>query len=238
MKTRLNNPFKTIFFVWLLTTGVSLQAQLMPGIYNAKGTEGSQTTIHSLKIGPDYIIHNTYRENPAEFVSSWGGFYSVSNDVLTVAFEFNSNFESDQMKQKEFRFNQEDEQLLIGDLRYMKSAGTEQALDGYWLFATRGPDTGQERRGDDRPRKTLKVLMGGSFQWIAYHTESFKFMGTGGGSYTADNGIYTEYIEFFSRDNSRVGAKLEFQFNLDENDWHHTGKNSRGEPMYEIWSKR
>ncbi|MEN8789276.1 MAG: hypothetical protein ABF295_07145 [Flavobacteriaceae bacterium] len=238
MKTTLNIPFITIVLASLMMTAFPLQAQLIPGIYEATVTDGSKETIHSLKVGPDYIIHNAYRADPPEFVSSWGGFYTISDDEIAVKLEFNSSFESDQMKHKDFSYGQEDGQLLIDDLRYNKSASSKQALDGYWLFATRGPDTGQERRGDDRPRKTLKVLMDGSFQWIAYHTESFKFLGTGGGSYTADDGTYSEHIEFFSRDNTRVGAKLEFQYSLEGNDWHHNGKNSRGEPMYEIWSKR
>ena len=130
--------------------------------------------------------------------------------------------------------------LILGpnELEYSKVEATEQDLDGYWLFATRGPDTGQERRDDSKARKTLKVLGHGSFQWIAYNTESFEFFGTGGGSFTSTDGAYVENIEFFSRDDSRVGAQLDFKYELKGADWHHTGKNSRGEPMYEIWSKR
>lgn len=111
-------------------------------------------------------------------------------------------------------------------------------MDGAWLFATRGPDNGQERRGEESSRKTLKFLKDGTFQWIAYDTDSFKFSGTGGGNYRAKNGIYTEQITYFSRDSSRVGATLEFKYDLKGNDWNHTGTNSKGEPMYEIWTKR
>ena len=39
-------------------------------------------------------------------------------------------------------------------------------------------------------------------------------------------------------DDSRVGAKLVFAYGIKEGYWHHTGKNSKGEPMYEIWAKR
>jgi hypothetical protein len=51
------------------------------------------------------------------------------------------------------------------------------------------------------------------------------------------NGVYTEVIEFFSRDASRVGAKLEFQGSVRDGDWHHLGLSSRGDPIYEIWSR-
>ena len=62
----------------------------------------------------------------------------------------------------------------------------------------------------------MKILSGSRFQWIAYNTETRQFMGTGGGTYLTANGKYIEQIEFFSRDNSRVGAKLDFEFKLDE----------------------
>ncbi len=53
-----------------------------------------------------------------------------------------------------------------------------------------------------------------------------------------ENGKYTEHIEFFSRDDSRAGASLEFNFELIDGLWRHSGLNSRGEPMYEVWSLR
>ena len=63
-------------------------------------------------------------------------------------------------------------------------------------------------------------------------------MGTGGGDYTTINGKYTENIEFFSRDNTRVGASLEFNYSLDNGNWIHTGLSSKGNSIHEIWSIR
>ena len=51
-------------------------------------------------------------------------------------------------------------------------------------------------------------------------------------------GQYTEKIKYFSRDNSRVGARLQFDFELQQGKWHHSGKSSKGKPIYEVWSKR
>ncbi|MGI9546139.1 MAG: hypothetical protein ACR2MM_02790 [Flavobacteriaceae bacterium] len=231
---------KFMMLILLVSVTSIGQAQLNPGVYLASAMDGNQLTKYQLTVSDNYIIHTTYKEDPPEFVNTWGGFYSLANDVMKVKLEFNSNYESDQITQKEFPWNESKSQIVFGDsnLKYARSQEIGQDLDGFWLFATRGPDTGQERRGDDRARKTLKVLFDGKFQWIAYHIETYKFSGTGGGSYSAVNGIYTENIEFFSRDNSRVGAQLQFNYQVDGNDWHHKGNNSRGEPMYEIWSKR
>jgi hypothetical protein len=84
----------------------------------------------------------------------------------------------------------------------------------------------------------MKILSGKRFQWIAYNSETGEFFGTGGGTYTTRRGKYTENIEFFSRDNDRVGASLQFDYDLKDGDWHHSGKSSRGNPIYEIWSVR
>lgn len=87
-------------------------------------------------------------------------------------------------------------------------------------------------------RKTMKIPSGTCFQWIAFNSETCEFFGTGGGSYTTRNGNYTEQIDFFSRDNSRVGARLEFDYELKDGKWHHSGKSSKEDPIYEIWSTR
>ena len=84
----------------------------------------------------------------------------------------------------------------------------------------------------------MKILSGTRFQWIAYNTETKEFLGTGGGTYTTEAGKYTENIEFFSRDSSRVGASLSFDFSLENGDWRHKGKSSKGDPIDEVWTKR
>ncbi len=204
----------------------------------AQEVKGDKTLAHELKITDTYLIHSIYEEDPANFVSTVGGFYKDEEGSLMVDLEFNSNYDQDAVSKLELPYTFQGEKLTINTLEFIPTQGVSQALDGQWLFATRGPDTGQERRGDANARKTLKFLLDGRFQWIAYNTDSFKFFGTGGGSFSSADGAYIENIEYFSRDNSRVGAQLSFTYELQEEDWHHKGKNSKGAPMYEIWGKR
>ena len=96
----------------------------------------------------------------------------------------------------------------------------------------------RQMRSIDGTRKTMKLLSGKRFQWIAYNTESKKFMGTGGGTYTTKNGVYSENIEFFSRDNSKSGIELEFEYEIIDNEWNHKGFSSKGDPLHEIWIPR
>ena len=116
--------------------------------------------------------------------------------------------------------------------------GTPGKLVGTWLMSGRRRDGEIQLRKTDQPRKTMKILSGTRFQWIAYNTETKEFMATGGGNYTTVDGKYTENIEFFSKDKNRVGAKLEFDFSLLQKEWHHSGFSSKGDALYEIWSVR
>jgi hypothetical protein len=218
-----------------------LNAQIEPGVYRANETHEQGTRHFLLLISSDYFAHTVYDTSPNHFVETKGGHYLIDGDSLTVRLEFNSNYADDGEKVLRAVLYLDDGKLIFNDHQeriYIRESSTDQDLDGLWLFATRGPDTGQERRGEANPRKTLKFLRDGCFQWIAYHTETMKFSGTGGGRYTAKDGRYIETIQFFSRDAQRVGAQLEFQYELLGDDWHHRGNNSRGDPMYEIWSRR
>ncbi|MDO6470806.1 hypothetical protein [Maribacter sp. 1_MG-2023] len=227
--------------------GVSLVSygQIPCGVYVDTIQNNGSKTVHQVKVNDDHFVYNEYEIEPAKFIKTIGGFFQIekkaSNNLLVALLEFNSNFKNDTLRKLSIPVEMDGENLKMNwnqKLTLTPLDATTQDLEGAWLFATRGPDTGQERRGKENTRKTLKLLMDNTFQWIAYDTESFRFSGTGGGTYSAKNGIYKEQIEFFSKDNTRVGAQLEFNYKLEGDDWHHTGKNSKGEPMYEIWSKR
>lgn len=108
-------------------------------------------------------------------------------------------------------------------------------LTGNWVITGRKRDD-QISRSTPGARRTIKILSGGRFQWVAFNSETKEFSGTGGGTYTAVDGKYTENITFFSRDNSRVGASLGFDYQVIDGEWHHSGLSSTGNPIYEIWT--
>ncbi|PIB28509.1 DUF4488 domain-containing protein [Maribacter sp. 4G9] len=227
---------KVHFVIFALLVSLA-NAQISSGVY----LSDEENIRHELKIDKGYLTHTIYKTNPAEFVKTLGGFYSADSEKIKINLEFNSDFGKDSLKVMEIPYSLNADKIMLQiekAVTLQKKDAVEQDLDGQWLFATPGPDTGQERRGEENPRKTLKFLLDGRFQWIAYQTETMAFSGTGGGSFTSVDGVYTENIEFFSRDNNRVGANLEFNYEIKGDDWHHTGNNSRGEPMYEIWSRR
>ena len=197
-------------------------------VFTFQSEQNGKTITHRILMDKNYLVETQYLSEPAEFILTRGGFYKKQGKELSVDFEFNSNFEKDGLKQLE----------ILESSYWQKLSQKPKDLNGKWLMSGRMTDEGERRRDTTRPRKTMKILLDGYFQWIAYNTETFQFFGSGGGYYTTEKGKYTEHIEYFSRDNSRVGAVLPFEYSVKGSDWHHQGFSSKGAPMYEIWSAR
>lgn len=217
-----------------------LKAQIGINVYTSiDKNEGDME--HRIMLDTDYIVLTEFQTSPAKFIKTLGGFYSVKDDVLHIQLEFNSNYEVDSLKTLTIPFTYEKGNLILtfdSKKEFKASKQISQELDGKWLMAGRVADNAEQRRDTTAPRKTMKFLNNGYFQWIAFQTETMAFSGTGGGAFTSKDGVYTENIEFFSRDASRVGAALDFKYDLKSTDWHHIGKSSIGDPLHEIWAKR
>lgn len=216
------------------------------GAWGATGTINGQNVKHTLIMTDAYFSMATYAAEGGAFIATVGGSYTATDNTMTVTVEFNTSDPSSvgqtttlnlAEKKNGFSVNSSD-----GSVSYEFTnidRGKPGALAGPWLMSGRKADNGDiARRDTSGPRKTMKILSGTRFQWIAYNTETGQFFGTGGGNYTTKGGKYTENIEFFSRDNTRVGAALEFNYDLKEGEWHHSGFSSKGDPMYEVWSQR
>lgn len=215
---------KSLFFTFFFLILFGLKAQ----VFSFQTNENQKGITHRILMDQNYFVETQFVSDPPEFILTRGGFYTQSGEEFMVDFEFNSNFEKDGLKQMKIEKTK----------KWKKISNSPMDLNGKWLMAGRMTDQGERRRDTSAPRKTMKFLWDGYFQWIAFNTETFEFFGSGGGFYTAENGKYTEHIEYFSRDNSRVGAVLPFDYSLKDSDWHHQGFSSKGDPMHEIWSIR
>ena len=179
--------------------------------------------------------------NSGKLIHSNGGSWQLNGNTMTEVVEFDTDNPERVGKQVVFDIELSDNKLeIIGTNRafYRIDGGSPGKLDGAWLMSARFRNGIMQERDINRPRKTMKILSGTKFQWIAYDTSSKKFIATGGGSYTTVNGKYSENIEFFSRDSTRIGMKLEFEYSLENGNWNHKGFSSKGNPINEIWSKR
>ena len=190
-------------------------------------------------ITPDYFAVTFYK--PDQFVSTFGGSWEkMGSDSVSVTIEWDSRDSTNVGNIAEIPLTVRGDKMIVDGNTWSRiDDGSPGALNDAWLMTGRKQNGGGEMQTrQNGPRKTMKILSGTRFQWIAYNTETKQFSGTGGGTYTTVDGKYTENIDFFSRDNSRVGASLPFNYELLDGAWHHSGKSSKGDPMYEVWSRR
>jgi hypothetical protein len=205
------------------------QSATLDGAYLSK-TDGVNT-LWLFKDG--YSSKVIYEDD--RYISTQGGPYTFDGQSLQITWEYDANPDI-VGSQSTFVSSKSGTSLNVEGTVFVKQVSVKQDLDAVWRITGR-QNTDQVisdiPRGD---RKTIKILVDGYFQWIAINPAQKGFYGTGGGKYSFKEGQYTENIVFFSRDNSRVGAELNFKGELRDKAWHHSGLSSKGDPIYEIWS--
>lgn len=233
---------KNLILLFLSILSVSLQAQSPIGAWQGTETNDKGENIKSIVIFTDgYQVLSMYNATTNEFIHTNGGTWQLDGSTMTETVEFNSDRPESVGQSIRFDIEITDKTLrIVGqDMTFHRiDDGSPGQLNNAWLMSGRKRNGEIQSRDTNRPRKTMKILSGTRFQWIAYDTEKKTFSGTGGGTYTTINGEYTENIEFFSRDATRVGASLKFDYELVDGAWHHSGLSSKGSPIYEIWSVR
>nr|WP_299072059.1 membrane or secreted protein [uncultured Allomuricauda sp.] len=220
----------------------SIQAQALLGAWESTGTDKEGQQIKNVVIFSEgHQVSTWFDVKTGAFMDTNGGEWFLNGSTITETVEFDTKSPERVGTQVSFEIDLSENKLKTKDSNRVWTRidnGTPGLLSSAWIMSGRKRNGELQSRDTSRPRKTMKILSGTRFQWIAYNTETKQFMGTGGGSYTTIDGKYTENIEFFSKDNSRVGASLEFNFELKDGDWHHSGLSSKGQPIYEVWSKR
>jgi len=213
-----------------------IQAQEITGAWEMNDGDAH----HQLFFEDGFYFHTVHQGN--EFISSQGGTYEVSNGVIKSKSLYNTTDPASVGSTMDVSYSISGHALSLkmpdGEAGFNRVDNGKAPLAGVWRITGRmGEDGKVADIHQTGTRQTYKVLTGTKFQWVAIDPGKKEFSGTGGGSYTFKDGKYTENIEFFSRDNSRVGASLSFDGKLENGKWHHSGLSSKGAKIYEIWSK-
>ena len=199
------------------------------------------TAVQYLTIVDNYFSIATFDFKEKKFIRTRGGTAIFHDGKMEGIIEFNTSNKSEVKSPYSYEIKVKGKKLMLPaeniSMVWDAVDDASDALSGNWRI------TGREQDGkivEMKPgaRKTIKILSGTRFQWIAINTETGEFFGTGGGNYSFVNGKYTENIEFFSRDSNRVGASLGFNAELKNGDWHHSGLSSKGDKIYEVWSRK
>jgi hypothetical protein len=234
---------KIIFFV-LMSLGINAtHAQSINGAWK----RDLDTAVQYITIIDDYFSTATFDVTHKKFISTRGGTAQLlignppASCTMSGVIEFNTANRAEVKSTYSYGVVIKGKKLILPvdgiSKEWERVDEGKDALSGNWKI------TGREQDGKIvvmRPgaRKTIKILSGTRFQWAAINSDTGEFFGTGGGNYSFKDGKYTENIEFFSRDSSRVGASLSFDAALKEGKWHHSGLSSKGDKIYEIWERK
>lgn len=228
--------FKFLILISLLNTQSNY-------LKNTSWVFNNENVIEVRIYSDNFFSSTQYNQKNKKFISTYGGKYSFEDKGYFEIIEFSSIdtslvLDTIYLSRISLELKNDKGSMKLNDKNYEKFKNYNSELNGSWLMS--GIERGGEMRmrNVNRPRKTMKILADGRFQWIAYDISKKSFNGTGGGTFKSENGKYVENIEFFSRDSTRVGHSLEFDFEIKEGEWHHKGFSSKGDPKYEIWTQR
>ena len=227
-----------VFFLGLFVP----KAQTIEGAWKLTSLNGEAVTNREvIKIVQDgYFALGSRDAVDNSFLGAAGGEFRIDNEKLIEIRDFDTYDDS--------KIGIEHQYLMtwVNESRIQLSSATsfkvwervsvnKYDLNGNWVI------TGRQRDGEMKTitpgdRRTIKIIGGGRFQWIAFNSDAKTLGASGGGTYTAQKGVYTEHIRFFSKDKDRVGAVLKFNYEVINGEWHHQGNSSKGQPIFEIWS--
>lgn len=231
---------KKILYLFILTVILNTKAlgQKIQGSFERIIELRGEKVTEQWKFVDRYFVVTAYDEKNKAFYYTYGGPFYIQEGVLKSIVSFSQYaplpFRSWISHPIEISKNNLDIKGLAEDLTRIDGA-LNQPLSQTWVITGRKVNDSIRSR-ELGARKTLKILSDSQFQWIAFNDETGEFKGSGGGTYEALDGDYIEHIKFFSRDSSRVGQSLSFQFKKTEEDWIHYGLSSKGKAIYEIWT--
>lgn len=234
---------KHLLFLCVLFLGLSIsRAQTMDGAWKLTYLNGEAVTNREvIKIVQEgYFALGSRDVLDNSFLGAAGGDFRIDNKNLIEIRDFDTYDDSKIGIEHQYLMTWVNESSIqlssaTSNKVWERVSVNNDDLNGNWVI------TGRQRDGEMKTitpgdRRTIKILGGGRFQWIAFNSDTKTLGASGGGTYTAQSGIYTERITFFSKDKGRVGADLEFNYEVINGEWHHQGNSSKGQPISEVWS--
>lgn len=226
---------KIVMICIFLCMNFLANAQNIKGAWELK----SDNNMAVILANEDYLVVTSYDLTNKKFENTWGGKYMLNGDQVTIDVEFNTASVAMVGTSQTYILKTKKKSLEFDGAKFERADnGSETALAGLWRITGRAGEDGQINQMQGGPRKTLKMITGTRFQWFAINPMSKELFGTGGGTYTLKDGKYTEIIEYFPKDSTRVGASLSFNAEVKGNEWIHSGKSSQGSPIKEVWTKQ
>lgn len=235
-------PFSTLES----SNNVELSANALEGAWELVSLNGQEIEHRAvLLLEEPYAFYTEFNVETKEFVGSQGGTIEIMANKVFYTTEFNTWSDEQIGKQiqmtADLKANKVTFSYTMGEtsnvMVFNRIDDGNSDLAGAWRITDRMRE-GEMQKMMLGPRKTIKMITGSRFQWVAFNPDTKQFSGTGGGKVSLNGGEYSEHIEFFSRNPDRVGAELTFNYEVDGDRWIHSGLSSSGDPIKEIWTKQ
>jgi hypothetical protein len=198
-------------------------------------------SVNTVLICTDHVFAvASFDEAAKKLIHSYGGTFRMNQQQWIQTIEWDSQDSTRVGKEVSLPVSFNGKQLSSGKEKWTQlDDGTPGALAGAWIITGNyNNDKVSKRPNPFYPRRTMKILSGKYFHWIAYNLGTRQFVNAGGGMYTTENGKYTERIQFFTKTAESIGKSLVFDYSFVDGDWRHRGQKSTGGPLDECWSKR
>src|SRR5690606_15588961 len=136
-----------------------------------------------------YFSHSVFDRKNKTFYSTRGGAYTVNGDQFTVTWQYDTekadNVPAEEWVGQPTAFGFSTGAALTVDLSgnktvFQRADKNDAPLAGVWRITGRQQDDGMGEM-PLRDRRTLKILTGTRFQWVAINVKTGQFSGTGGG---------------------------------------------------------
>ena len=185
---------KIIVFLISILFSFALNAQVIIGAWeNTSVSENGDQLKRVVIFAEGYQVLTTYDAITSKFIHTNGGTWNLEGNIMTEKIEFDTDNPELVGTEVSFkvRVTNNEIEIVDGNLKFKRlENGLPGKLQGAWLMSGRIRNGVTQLQDTNRPRKTMKILSGTRFQWIAYNTETKQFMGSDGGTYTTKDGTY------------------------------------------------
>lgn len=192
-----------------------------------------------------YFTYASYEKDSGEFLEAKGGTYALTNLSYKEHLEIDSNEPANSGTTIDYSITLNDKRMTVtnltcGEIEVWQKfdEGDNYEMAFCWrIHMKKDKGDADWRTIKYVPRKTLKMITNSRYQVLALNSETGKFVGSSGGTWSGKGDTYIENIEFFSKDQSNVGRSLEFRRIFQDGLWLHTGTTTKGESMEEKWHR-
>ena len=109
---------------------------------------------------------------------------------------------------------------------------------GVWQLTKYNYGNRNELTAFPKNKKRIKIITTTRFLWAQYNNSEGKMLSYAGGTYTFNEDVYTENIEFADKEMFNfLGKKEKFKINVNNDELYQIGHLSNGLKIEEVWQR-